>query len=177
MTSVGAGGLVPGLDTRPSMTSASATGPRASAERLADRVVPRQLSSHRQEFQYVLIGVWNTLFGYVAWATLNLVLAGVIDYLLIVAVSYPIAVVNAYACYRFIVFRSHVPIFREFPRFSVVYLIILLANVAALPTLLVVLPLNIYVIQGLFTGLVVVVSYIAHRTFSFRRGHVGLSSR
>lgn len=158
------------------MSAVSATGPRASVERLADRVVPRQLSGHRQEFQYILIGAWNTLFGYFAWAALNLVLTSALDYRLIVVVSYPFAVLNAYACYRFIVFRSYAPIFREFPRFIVVYLIVLLANLAALPTLLRILPLNIYVVQGLFTGLTVVVSYVAHRTMSFRRGRLGPGS-
>ena len=59
---------------------------------------------------------------------------------------------------------------RELPRFSLVYLLTLLVNLALLPITLRVTSLNIYVIQAFFTGAVVVCSYLAHKYYSFGGG-------
>lgn len=124
-----------------------------------------------------MFGAWNTAFGYGGWAILHFVLNGHVNYLLIVALSYPVAIANAYACYRYIVFRSHAPVLREIPRFSAVYLLVMVANLAALPLLLRALPFSLYVVQALFTVVVVVASYLGHRSFSFRGGTARGSKR
>jgi putative flippase GtrA len=85
-----------------------------------------------------------------------------------VALSWPFAVVNAYIGYRYIVFRSHGPMLRELPRFSLVYVASLIVNLALLPIALRVLPFNIYVDQALFLGVVVIGSYLGHKYYSFR---------
>jgi putative flippase GtrA len=92
-----------------------------------------------------------------------------LHYLVVVVLSWPIAVLNAYLGYRLIVFRSRGSVLRELPRFSLVYLAALVANLALLPIALGVLPFNIYVIQALFTAVVVVCSYLGHKYYSFRR--------
>ena len=47
------------------------------------------------------------------------------------------------------------------------YVAALAANLVLLPVALWLLPLNIYVVQALFTMLVVVASYLGHRYYSF----------
>jgi len=145
---------------------------RVAAERAADALVPGMLQRYREQLQYVAVGAWNTLFGYCVWALLQYLLHDHVNYLVVVVLSYPIAIANAYVCYRYIVFRSHGRILEEIPRFSMVYLVTMVANLVALPFLLRVLPFNVYVVQALFTMLVVVVSYLGHRFFSFRGGQV-----
>jgi putative flippase GtrA len=81
------------------------------------------------------------------------------------------AVLNAYFGYRIFVFHSHGKIWRELPRFSLVYVGTLVTGLVALPILLHVLPFSIYVTQGLYTAVVVVCSYLAHKFFSFGGGH------
>ena len=81
--------------------------------------------------------------------------------------SWPIAVLNAYVGYRYVVFRSRGPILTELPRFSMVYVATLLANLVVLPVALAVLPFSIYVIEGLFMVGVIVASYLAHKYYSF----------
>ena len=76
---------------------------------------------------------------------------------MIIVLSWPIAVLNAYVGYRYIVFRSRGSVVRELPRFSLVYVAALIANLALLPIALRVLPFSIYVDQALFFGVVVVV--------------------
>jgi putative flippase GtrA len=121
----------------------------------------------REQLLYLVVGGWNTVFPYGVWALLQYLLGDHVHYLVVVLISWPIAVLNACLGYRYVVFRSRASVFREFPRFSLVYLITLLANLALLPVALRVTPLNIYVVQALFTGMVVICSYLAHKYYSF----------
>lgn len=152
------------------MGGAGTTGRRACVEGAVDRIVPRSLGRYREQLLYLAVGAWNTLFGYGAWAMLQYLLHPYLNYLVIVVLSYPIAIANAYVCYRYIVFRSHGSVLRELPRFSSVYLLTMAANLVALPILVRVLPLGLYAIQALFTIVVVILSYLGHRFFSFRGG-------
>jgi putative flippase GtrA len=121
----------------------------------------------REQLLYLVIGGWNTVFGYGVWALLQYLLGDHLHYLVIVVLSWPIAVLNAYLGYRYVVFRSRASVFRELPRFSLVYLLTLLVNLALLPIALRVTPFNIYVVQALLTGVVVICSYLAHKYYSF----------
>jgi len=123
----------------------------------------------REQILYLAVGGWNTVFGYGVWAVMQYLLGGHLHYLVVVVLSWPLAVLNAYLGYRIVVFDSRKPMLTELPRFSLVYLATLLANLALLPLALNVLPLNIYVIQAIFTAAVVVASYLGHKYFSFRR--------
>ena len=121
----------------------------------------------REQILYLVVGGWNTLFGYCVWALMQYLLHDYINYLIILVLSWPFAVGNAYLCYRHFVFRSHGSMWRELPRFSLVYAVTLVLGLVALPILLRTLPFNIYVIQAGFTGVVVVASYLSHKFFSF----------
>jgi putative flippase GtrA len=121
----------------------------------------------REQLLYLVVGAWNTIFGYSVWAIMQYLLGDYLNYLVIVVLSWPIAVLNAYLGYRYIVFRSRGPVLKELPRFSLVYLVTLAVNLVLLPIALRVLPFNIYVVQALLTTIVVVCSYLSHRYYSF----------
>ena len=121
----------------------------------------------REQILYLVVGGWNTLFGYGVWALMEYLLHDYLHYLIILVLSWPFAVLNAYVCYRHFVFRSHGSIRRELPRFSLVYAVTLVLGLVALPILLHTLPFSIYVIQAGFTAVVVVASYLSHKYFSF----------
>jgi putative flippase GtrA len=128
----------------------------------------------REQLLYLVVGGWNTVFGYGVWALMQYLLGGHLHYLVIVVLAWPIAVLNAYLGYRFVVFRSRGSVLRELPRFSLVYLVTLIVNLALLPVALNVLPFNIYVVMALLTTIVVVCSYLSHKYYSFgasRRGN------
>ncbi len=127
-------------------------------------------SRRREQILYLAVGAWNTLFGYALWALLQYLLGSHIYYLLVLVLAWFPAVLNAYLCYRYIVFHSRGKIRWELPRFSLVYVLTLCVNLVALPILLRVLPFSIYVTQILFTAVVVVLSYLSHKYFSFRTG-------
>jgi putative flippase GtrA len=121
----------------------------------------------REQLLYLVVGGWNTLFGYAIWALFEYLLSAYLHYLAILVLSWPFAVLNAYFCYRHFVFHSTDRILRELPRFSLVYVVTLAAGLLALPLLLRTLPFNIYIIQAGYTVVVVILSYLAHRFFSF----------
>jgi putative flippase GtrA len=125
------------------------------------------LRRRREQILYLVIGAWNTAFGYGIWALLQFLLGDRLHYLAIILIAWPIAVLNAYAGYRIVVFRSDGPILRELPRFALVYVSTLAINLVLLPILLAVLPFTIYVTQALLTAIVVIGSYLGHRSFSF----------
>jgi putative flippase GtrA len=140
-------------------------------ERLADRPkIGRPIRFYlrrREQLLYLVVGGWNTAFGYAIWAVLQYLLGDTLHYLVIVLISWPIAVLNAYVGYRYVVFRSRGPIRKELPRFSMVYVGGLVANLLLLPVALVLLPFSIYVVQALFMTGVIVASYVAHKYYSF----------
>jgi putative flippase GtrA len=80
---------------------------------------------------------------------------------------------NAYIGYRYVVFRSTRSVGRELRRFVAVYALTLAVNLVVLPLALHLLPWNVYVIQGLFTGIVVLLSHLGHEHFTFRRDASG----
>jgi putative flippase GtrA len=120
-----------------------------------------------RQARFVAVGIWNTVFAYAVWAALQALLGDRLHYLVILVLAWPIAVLNAYLCQRRFVFRSRGSILTELPRFSLVYAATLAASLVLLPVLLAILPFTIYIVQGGFTVAVVVVSYLAHRAFSF----------
>jgi len=159
---------------RPAVTSA--------LDHLDDRLEPlaehqllgwpvRLYLHYREQILYLVIGGWNTLFGYAIWALLYFLLKDHLHYLIILVLSWPPAVANAYLGYRTVVFRSTGSVWREIPRFSLVYVITLVSALIALPILVRTLSFNLYVIQALYTGVVVVLSYLGHKYFSFRKSH------
>ena len=125
----------------------------------------------REQVLYLVVGGWNTLFGYLVWALLQYLLHDYLFYLVIVVLAWFPAVLNAYLGYRIVVFRSKGSVWRELPRFSLVYIGTLIAGLIGLPILLHVLPFSIYVTQALYTMAMVVFSYLAHKFFSFRGTH------
>jgi putative flippase GtrA len=124
----------------------------------------------REQVLYLVVGGWNTVFGYAVWALLQYLLGDYLPYLVILLLAWPINVLNAYLGYRYVVFRSRGPVFRELPRFSLVYVVALVANLVLLPVAVRVLPFSIYVDQALFLAVVLVCSYLGHKYFSFRGG-------
>jgi putative flippase GtrA len=156
---------------RPAGSSSSQR--RDRVERTADWLIPRRLGRYSEQILYLLVGGWNTLFGYLTFVVLYYLLHGRLSVMLILVASYAFSVANAYVCYRYVVFRSRGSVLREMPRFTSVYLVALGANLVIMPLALHWLPLGAYAIQAIFTMAVVVLSYFGHKHFSFRGARGG----
>ena len=138
----------------------------------------------REQILYLIVGGWNTLFGYSVFAGLYYLLHDVVGMpkvsgsMVALMLASIIGMMNNYVLYKIIVFRSHGSVRRELPRFLVVYVVALTVNLAVLPVALHELPFNVYAVQAGFTVLIVVATYAANKYFSFasrgekRRRHV-----
>ncbi len=143
---------------------------RIWVEHAADRLIPRRLQRYREQILYLAVGGWNTLFGYLVFVVLYALFGSVVNYAVVIVISYVIAIANAYIGYRYVVFRSHGGVLHELPRFSLVYLVTMVVNLVFFPLAVDALPISAYAVQAIFTIGVVIASYLGHKHFSFRRG-------
>ncbi len=120
-----------------------------------------------EKLRFLVVGGWNTLFGYVTFLALYAALHERVHYLVIGVLAHAIATVNAFACHRLLVFRSRGPLFAEFVRFVVSQLALLAGALVALWVLVSLLQLHPLVGQAIVTVGVVVAGYLAHRRFTF----------
>lgn len=122
-----------------------------------------------EKVRYLLVGGYNTLFGYALFVALVLGLGDWLHYLVVLVISHLIAVTNAYYAYRMFVFRDAATGLRSYFRFQSVYIATLGFNALALPLLVEVVHLGAILAQGIVTIFTVVVSYALHKRFSFAK--------
>ena len=120
-----------------------------------------------RKLRFLIIGAWNTLFGYLAFAGLYLVLATTCHYLVIATVAHFIAVAQSYAMQRCLVFHSREPIAPEFLRFNISHAGTLLFGLGALWLLVDGLGLAPLAAQAITIAGSVILSYFLHSRVSF----------
>lgn len=121
-----------------------------------------------EKFRYLLIGGYNTIFGYGVFAALWLIWGQTLNYIVILIISQAVAVTNAFFAYRTLVFRKKGGGWGDFTRFNAVYLGTFAFNILALPVLIEGMNFHPLVAQALLVIVTVVASYVMHRRFSFR---------
>ena len=123
-----------------------------------------------QGIRFILIGGWNTVFGLAVFAGLYALLGSVWHYLVLLAVANEIAIVNAYICHKLGVFsESQRVTLREILRFHGVYALSFALGMSCTALLVERLALHPVLAQGLTLMVTVMVSYFAHRVFTFAR--------
>jgi putative flippase GtrA len=121
-----------------------------------------------EKVRYILIGAFNTFFGYSFFAGLWILGGHSLHYIVVLTISHIISVTNAFFCYRIWVFRKKDGIGGDFVRFNMVYLGAFTFNILVLPVLVEVIHFHPLVAQALVMIVTVVASYLLHRRFSFR---------
>lgn len=126
------------------------------------------LQRHGEKVRYLVVGAWNTLFGYLAYAALYALLGHRLNYMLVLVPAYVVSITNAYLCYKFLVFRTKGNYMREYFRFYLVYGTAFALNLVLLPFFVQVVGLSPIPAQIPVVALTVVLSYIGHKYFTFR---------
>lgn len=127
-----------------------------------------------ERVRFLLIGGVNTVVGYGFFVLFQFLLGERITYFASLLLAHLCASLLAFVLYRLFVFRVRGRVLIDFMRFQVVYLVPLGANLLALPALVEVGHLNVYLAQALIVLASTVVSFIGHKFFSFRRTTSGL---
>ncbi len=148
--------------------------------------VPAQLSNNhdpsrprdtRRVLRYLIVGGWNTAFGYAAFAGLNYLLTGVIPYPYMAAnvLANVISITVAYFGYKVFVFKTKGNYLREYLRTYLVYGASCLVSLAMLPVCVALVRhvvhnpvLAPYIAQAMVVPVIVAMSYFGHKKFSFR---------
>ncbi len=141
----------------------------------------RGLISHvppGQFLRYLLVGGWNTLFGYACFAIFTALLQPRMAYGYVVAIviSNPLSITVSYLGYKWFVFKTKGNYLREWSRCVLVYSGSMLISIIMLPIVVQSLrrltPLDEaapYLGGALIMACSVVYSFFGHKHYSFRR--------
>ena len=141
------------------------------AAQLTQHIPPGQFG------RYLLVGAWNTLFGYGSFAFFTAILSPVIPHSYIAAsvISNLLSISVAYFGYKWFVFKTKGNYLREWVRCVGIYSGGILFTVVSLPVLVAVIRRNTrfvaaapYIAGALLTGVMVIYSFLGHKKFSFR---------
>ena len=122
-----------------------------------------------EKTRFVLVGGFNTFVGFVAFAAIQFLSNGALHEVVSLLLAHLVASSIAFVLHRRVVFRVSGQVFIDYVRFQSVYAVPLSINVVVLPLLVRVGGVNVYVAQLLFTVVSVIITYIGHKYFSFRR--------
>ena len=139
-------------------------------------VLRKKYGQYGQQVRYLLVGGWNTLFGYGAYALLYWLLHKHMSYVVILIPSNVIAITQNYFGYKFIVFRTQGGYVREYLRTYLVYGTAFLINLGALPLLVRAGGLPPLGAQAIITAVTVVLSYLLYKYYAFRPRPAGDSA-
>jgi putative flippase GtrA len=127
--------------------------------------------------RYLLVGAWNTLFGYGSFAFFTAILTPVIPHGYIAAsvISSLLNISVSFLGYKWFVFKTKGNYLREWIRCVGVYSGAILFGVLALPVMVTVIRRNTrffaqapYIAGALLTMSIVIYSFVGHKKFSFR---------
>src|SRR5271157_3067103 len=141
------------------------------AGNLARHIPPGQFG------RYLLVGIWNTLFGYGTFALFTAILNPIVPHSYIWAslLSSLLNITVAYLGYKWFVFKTKGNYLREWMRCVAVYSGGVVLGLIALPVLVLLIRRNThfvaeapYIAGAVLTVFVVVYSFLGHKKFSFR---------
>jgi putative flippase GtrA len=142
-------------------------------------------NSHKSQLQfarYVLVGGFNTVFGYGAFALLNWLFTGLgsYSYMYAAVLANFIAITVAFLGYKWFVFRTRGNYLREWIRCLGVYGSSALIGLVGLPILVPILRPHLrnpgqasYIAAAMLTIVSVMFSFVGHKKISFRQKLTG----
>jgi putative flippase GtrA len=119
--------------------------------------------------RYLIAGGWNTLFGYVVGLVLYYGLGGREHVVAVGIVANILAITMAFLTYKMFVFRTKGNWLSEYFRAYLVYGATAVIGIGLLWLLVDGLNVGFWIAQGLVILITVVVSYVSHSRFTFRR--------
>ena len=117
----------------------------------------------KQVIKFVAVGLLNTIVGYGSF----FILSYYTFYLFALILSHFIGVTHSYIWNKYWTFRTPKNHVKEFVKFNIVYLVILLTNVTLLGFLVEVLAIDPRIGQLIALPMVTIISYFGHRFWSF----------
>lgn len=129
----------------------------------------RFVERHGERLRYLIGGGWNTVFGWGCFWALFHFLEGRVHLLVIMTICQILSVTQAFLVYKLLVFRTRGRWIEEYTRCYVVYAGAIVFSYIAMPLLVGPAGVHPLVANTVVTVVTVVISFIGHRRFSFKR--------
>lgn len=134
------------------------------------------INGHQLKAKFVLVGIWNTIFGYGVFCLLDsfflhLSIARHVAYMSAMVLGQIIAVINAYIFHKYITFKSTArgkQIITEFFRFCMTYVVTFCLSLILLPFFVEVGRIPPKISAAVVILICTIVSFLGHSKFSFR---------
>jgi len=141
------------------------------------RILENLWLNHQTKVRFVLIGLWNTLFGYLLFVGLDYLFdlffsPRYVAYMSAAVLANMIAILNAYIFHKFVTFRSPLrglAIIPELVRFFSMYLFSFFLSLVLLPVFVELFHLDPKIAGALLVPITAIISYLGHSRFSFRQ--------
>jgi len=138
------------------------------------------MSRHIVKVKFVIVGIWNTFFGYALFFALDTmfektILLRYVAYMSAMVLSNIAAIANAYIFHKYITVQSDVRgrgVLMEFLKFSTTYMVTLCLSLILLPFFVEILHVHPRVGALIILGICTIVSYYGHSKYTFRRDKV-----
>lgn len=127
-----------------------------------------------RKLRFLVVGAYNTAFGYAAFAILYLLAGERVSYLILLVIAHFLAVTNAFLGHRNVTFIATGSVWRQYLRFNVSYLGLLLLGLILMSLSVRVLGLHPLVASAFVVAITAVTGYSVHRTYTFGRGRDGV---
>ena len=130
---------------------------------------------HQVKWRFLLVGIWNTIFGYLAYIGFDYLFTFVfqkryVAYMTAAVLSNIISTISAFIFHKYITFKSKVrgkAVIIEFFKFCSTYAIAYILGLALLPFFVEVFKIDPKIAGALLIPVVAVISYFGHSRFSF----------
>ena len=135
-----------------------------------------RLESHYVKSRFVVVGIWNTIFGYGVFCLLETLFTQLFSskfagYMVAMVLAQILAVTNAFIWHKYITFKSKVKgkaIIAEYFRFSATYVVTFVLGLVLLPAFVEIMHMTPKIAAAIITLICMVFSYLGHSKFSFR---------
>lgn len=130
---------------------------------------------HQVKIRFLIIGVWNTIFGYLVYVSLDYLFTFVFQkrylaYMMAAVLSNIIATTSAFLFHKHITFKSTVRgkgVIIEYFKFYSTYTVTNVLGLVLLPFCVEVLKIDPKISGALLIPIVAIISYFGHSRFSF----------
>lgn len=133
-------------------------------------------TKHHVKAKFVLVGIWNTIFGYGVFCLFDTLFAWLLSsrstaYMSAMVLAQILAVINAYIFHKYITFKSEAKgraIIAEFFRFSATYVVTFCLSLVLLPALVEIGHIHPKIAAAIIILICTIISYLGHSRFSFK---------
>jgi putative flippase GtrA len=121
-----------------------------------------------EKIRFIIIGGWNTVFGYSVFVVLWLLLRNIFHYQLVLLITYILTLFHNYFTLKTFVFKAKGEFKHEYPRCFISSILGLISNACFLLIFVDTLKIQVLIAQILSMTLTAIATYFLHKYFTFQ---------